>query len=235
MRKFGLFIFPIFSENIIWLVECAGLILTVWLLFSPAFSKSEVSKPWSLWAVMILFIQEFISLLNSYIQKTLTFHFLYNCKTVLSSWTLFRGSNFLCLTFTNSKSFDPVTGNLFERDSLIIDCLIASSLSFSFNNSIPFAITESHFMFSCLSSADFKMANSTTSLSPLSLVCCCFLGRDLTHAYTCPFSYGSDLILWEWLSLLKTPVLWLALFMPLPGQNTSETLITIIHRWWGCR
>ena len=45
---------------------------------------------------MILFIQEFISLLNSYIQKTLTFHCLYNCKTLLSSWTLFHGSNFLC-------------------------------------------------------------------------------------------------------------------------------------------
>ena len=73
-------------------------------------------------------------------------------------------------------------------------------------------------MFCCLSSADFKMANSTTSLSPLSLVCCCFLGTDLTHAYTCPFCYGSDLILWEWLSLLKTPLRWLALFMLLPAK-----------------
>ena len=82
-------------------------------------------------------IEEFISSLNSYIQKTLTCHFLYNCKTVLSSWTLFRGRNFFCLTVTNLKSFDPITGNLFERDSLIIDCLIVSSLSFSFNDSIP--------------------------------------------------------------------------------------------------
>lgn len=145
------------------------------------------------------------------------------------------GEIFFCLTFTNSKSFDPINGNLFERDSLIADCLIASSLSFSFNDSIPFAITEPHFMFSCLSSADFKMANSTTFLSPLSLVCCCFLGTDLAHAYTCQFGYGSDLILWEWLSLLKTPVLWLVLFMLLPYRNTSEMLITIIHRWWGCR
>ena len=140
-------------------------------------------------------IKEFISSLNSYIQKTLTCHFLYNCKTVLSSWTLFHGRNFFCLTVTNSKSFDPITGNLFERDSLIIDCLIVSSLSFSFNDSIPVAITESHFMFSCLSSADFKMANSTTFLSPLFLVCCCFLGRDLARAYTCRFGYGSDLVL----------------------------------------
>ena len=144
---------------------------------------------------MILFIQEFISLLNSYIQKTLTFHCLYNCKTLLSSWTLFHGSNFLCITFTNSKSFDPITEKLFERDSLIIDCALLPLHCHFHNDSIPFAITESHFMFSCLSSADFKMANSTTSLSPLSLVCCCFLGTDLTHAYTCPFWYGSDLIL----------------------------------------
>ena len=35
------------------------------------------------------------------------------------------GEIFFCLTFTNSKSFDPITGNLFERDSLLIDCLIA--------------------------------------------------------------------------------------------------------------
>ena len=82
------------------------------------------------------------------------------------------GEIFFCLTFTNSKSFDPITGNLFERDSLIIDCLIASSLSFSFNDSIPFATTEPHFMFSRLS--DFKMANSTTFLI-VSLVLCLLL------------------------------------------------------------
>lgn len=30
------------------------------------------------------------------------------------------GEIFFCLTFTNSKSFDPINGNLFERDSLIL-------------------------------------------------------------------------------------------------------------------
>ena len=41
-------------------------------------------------------------------------------------------------TFTNSKSFHPINGNLFERDSLIIDCLIASSLSLIFHLMIAF-------------------------------------------------------------------------------------------------
>lgn len=186
---------------------------------------------------MILFIQEFISLLDSYIQKTSTVHFLYNCKTVLSSWTLFRGRNFLLpyfhkLEIISSNQWKLVWKGLFNYR--LPYCLFIV-INFSFNDSIPFAITEPHFMFSCLSSADFKMANSTTFLSTLSLVCCCFLGMDLAHAYTCQFGYGSDLILWEWLSLLKTPVLWLVLFMLLPYRNTSETLITIIHRWWGCR
>lgn len=177
MRKFRLFILTIFRENSIWSAECAGLILTVWLLFSPAFSKLELSKPWSLLTVLILFIQEFISSLNSYIQKTLTCHFLYNCKTVLSSWTLFHGRNFLLSYFHKLEIIWSNHWKLVWKGLLSYWLPYCSSLSFSFNDSIPFAsITESHFMFSCSSSADFKMANSTTYLSPLSFVCCCFLG-----------------------------------------------------------
>ena len=61
---------------------------------------------------MILSIHKFKSWFNSNIQKTLTCHFFYHCKTILSTWAQFHNGNFVLLTFTNSNSFDPINGNL---------------------------------------------------------------------------------------------------------------------------
>ena len=186
---------------------------------------------------MILFIQEFISFLNSYnhtedLDLPLSLQ-LQNFTQFMDlvPWEQFSLHYFHKLEIIRSNHWKIVWKGLFNfRLPYYLFIVIFIIVAFHL-----LLLSLTSWLFSCLSSADFKMANSTTSLSPLSLVCCCFLGTDLTHAYTCLFWYGSDLILWEWLNLLKTPLRWLALFMLLASQNTSETLITIIHRWWDCR
>ena len=88
--------------------DSAQLILTV--LFSSASSKREVSKPWLL--------SRSSPYTNSNPGLILTYRrpwpaiFFYHCKTILSTWAQFHKGNFVLLTFTNSKSFDPINGNL---------------------------------------------------------------------------------------------------------------------------
>ena len=108
--------------------------------------------------IMVLSIHKFKSWFNSNIQKTLAYHLFTIAKlcSVPGSSPIMEIMGLLpYCTFTNSKSFDPINGNLLERHSLT-DCLIASSLPFSSTDYIPFVITVSP---TC-SSAHFKTANS---------------------------------------------------------------------------